>query len=82
MTLAILRLLAFSGRGSAYAGRSGSLAEYRRQDLSPGGRARNALRQLAELPWFARNVAIKVAIVLKAPWAARLLGHDSRHWPY
>jgi len=81
VTLAILRLLAFSGRFE-YTGRSGSLAEYRRRDLAPRARARNALRQLAELPWFARNVAVKVAIVLKAPWAARLLGHDSPHWPY
>ena len=81
VTLAIVRLLAGSGR-FRYVGRSGSLAEYRRQDLTARGRARNALRQLAELPWFARNVAIKVAIVLKAPWAARLLGHDSPHWPY
>ena len=81
VTLAIVRLLAFSGR-FRYAGRSGSLAEYRRQDLTGAQRVRNGLRQLAELPWFARNVAVKVALVLKAPRLARLLGHDSPHWPY
>jgi predicted O-methyltransferase YrrM len=81
VTLAILRLLAFSGR-FRYTGRSGSLAEYRRRDLSGAERVRNAARQMAELPWFARNVAVKVALVLKAPRVARLLRHDSPHWPY
>jgi hypothetical protein len=81
VTLAILRLLALGSR-FRYTGRSGSLAEYRRQDLGGRQRVRNALRQMAELPWFARNVAIKVAIVLKVPRVARLLGHDSPHWPY
>ena len=45
-----------------YLGRAGSLADYRREDLrGAGARVRNALRQLAQLPWFARNVAVKVA---------------------
>jgi hypothetical protein len=84
VTLALLRLLLFGG-AFVYAGRERSLAEYRRvgQPLSVAERVRNAGRQLAELPWFARNVLIKVAIVLRAPRAVlRLLGHDSRDWPY
>ena len=84
VTLALLRLLALGG-DFVYAGRERSLAEYRRvgTPLRPAERARNALRQLAELPWFARNVAIKVALVLKAPRPLlRLLGHDSPDWPY
>ncbi|MEA2443323.1 MAG: hypothetical protein QOJ12_615, partial [Thermoleophilales bacterium] len=60
VTLAITRLLLFSSEFS-YAGRSGSLAEYRRatRRLTMGERYRNAARQLGQLPWFARNVVVK-----------------------
>ena len=84
VTLALLRLLALGG-DFVYSGRERSLAEYRRvgKPLSSGERLANAARQLRELPWFARNVLIKVAIVLRAPSAVlRLLGHSSRDWPY
>jgi predicted O-methyltransferase YrrM len=83
VTLALLRLLSL-GRDFVYAGRERSLAEYRRvaRPLSPSERARNAARQLAELPWFARNVAIKLALVLRARPLLRALGHDSSEWPY
>jgi hypothetical protein len=84
VTLALLRLLLVGG-SFVYAGRERSLAEYRRvgRPLSVGERGRNAARQVAELPWFARNVLIKVAIVARAPSPLlRLLGHDSRDWPY
>src|SRR3954470_1467806 len=52
VTLAILRLLALGG-GFRYAGRTGSLAEYERVPVEGAARRRNALRQVAELPWFA-----------------------------
>jgi hypothetical protein len=83
VTLALLRLLAIGG-DFVYAGRERSLAEYRRVGaaLSPLERVRNAARQLAELPWFARNVMIKVALVLRARPVLRLLGHRSPEWPY
>jgi hypothetical protein len=83
VTLALLRLLALGG-DFLYVGRERSLAEYRRvaKPLSAVERARNAGRQLAQLPWFARNVLIKVAIVLRARPVLRLLGHDSYDWPY
>jgi hypothetical protein len=83
VTLALLRLLVFGG-DFVYAGRERSLAEYRRvgRPLRVPERARNAARQLAELPWFARNVLIKLAIVLRARPVLRLLGHDSLDWPY
>ena len=45
-------------------------------------RVRNALRQLAELPWFARNLAVKVALVARVRPLARLLGHRDDNWPY
>jgi len=71
VTLAILRELAFGGR-FRYVGRARSLTEYR-ADLAEEPRARvvNALRQLAQLPWFAYNVVLKVLTVLKirrGPW--------------
>jgi hypothetical protein len=66
-----------------YRGRSGSLAEYERvAGLGPVRRAYEAARGLAELPWFARNLAIKVLLVARLPGAARLLGHRSGVWPY
>ncbi|MBA2281463.1 MAG: class I SAM-dependent methyltransferase [Actinomycetota bacterium] len=66
VTLALVVALA-SGRTWRYDGRVGSLASYTKV---PGG-VRSALRQLAELPWFARNVVKKVLITLKlrsGPW--------------
>jgi SAM-dependent methyltransferase len=83
VTLALLRLLALGG-DFVYAGRERSLAEYRRvgRPLRLAERVPNAARQLAELPWFARNVLIKLAIVLRARPLLRLLGHDSHDWPY
>jgi predicted O-methyltransferase YrrM len=83
VTLALLSALALGGR-FAYAGRSRSLAEYRRVErpLRAVERVRNAVRQLAQLPWFARNVLIKVALVLHLRPLTRLLGHRSGEWPY
>jgi hypothetical protein len=65
VTLALLRHVTFGPW--TYVGRSGSMAEYRRER---GGRA-SALRQLAQLPWFARNVVLKALIlarVRRGPW--------------
>jgi predicted O-methyltransferase YrrM len=83
VTLALLRLL-FLGREFTYRGRTRSLAEDRRAERPLRGlaRARNAARQAAQLPWFARNVLVKVALVLRVPGLPRALGHRSREWPY
>jgi predicted O-methyltransferase YrrM len=81
VTLAIAREL-LTGSRFRYLGRAGSLAEYRREDLSAPERARNALRHLAELPWFARNLAVKLALVLRLRPVAGLLGHRDGPWPY
>jgi phage-related tail protein len=72
VTLATLASVTFGGDWR-YVGRTRSLAEYRRERLSGARRAANTLRQLAQLPWFAWNVAIKVLI------AAHVLRRD---WPY
>ena len=80
VTLALLSTTAFSARWR-YAGRVGSLAEYRRAELAPRDRLANACRQVAQLPWFVRNLAIKVLIVAKLGRLTRLLGHRGG-WPY
>lgn len=81
VTLAILASLTFSGKWR-YVGRSRSLAEFRAEDLGGGDRVKNVGRQLAQLPWFARNVLIKALTVAKLKSATRLLGHDGSPWPY
>jgi predicted O-methyltransferase YrrM len=65
-----------------YAGRSGSLAEYHREDLDTRVRIANAGRQLAELPYFVRNLLVKVLIVLRLRPLTRLLGNRTGEWPY
>lgn len=77
VTLALLRALVFS-REWRYLGRSRSLAQWERAAPLRG----NALRQLASLPWFGRNVVVKVLIVARLPRVARLLGHRDGPWPY
>jgi predicted O-methyltransferase YrrM len=70
VTLAILRALAFSRR-FRYVGRSQSMTEYRRELVAGADRLRNATAQLAQLPWFAKNLFLKVLIVAKlkkGPW--------------
>jgi predicted O-methyltransferase YrrM len=81
VTLASARLLFASGR-FRYVGRTGSLAEYRRDRLDAAGRVRSALRQAAQLPWFGRNLIVKLALVAGLGPLARLLGHRSGPWPY
>jgi predicted O-methyltransferase YrrM len=71
--------------GWRYAGRTGSLAEYRRlaAPLRGSERARDAARQLAQLPWFARNVLFKVLVLAGLRSVAHRLGLPAgMHWPY
>jgi predicted O-methyltransferase YrrM len=82
VTLAIFSSLLFSGRWR-YVGRSRSLAEYRAEPVQGvAARAGNLARQLAQVPWFVRNVAIKGLLVAKLVGVAKALGHDGGPWPY
>ena len=82
VTLAPLTTTFFGGRWR-YVGRSRSMAEYRRADLSALGRLANGARQAPQLAWFVRNVAIKVLILARLGPLTRLLGHrDPTEWPY
>lgn len=81
VTLALLSSLLFSSRWR-YVGRSRSLAEYRAEPVSGTAQLANVGRQLAQLPWFARNVLIKLLTVAKLKSLTRFLGHDDAPWPY
>ncbi len=77
VTLALL-FRALPGRGLRYLGRVGSLAIFER--ARPGRRDR--LRLLAELPWWARNVGIKVLLRMRLTPLARMAGHHDTFDPY
>jgi hypothetical protein len=40
------------------------------------------VRLLRQLPWFLRNVALKILLRLRLRPVARLCGHDSPYDPY
>jgi hypothetical protein len=79
--LAQLRTLLASSEWR-YSGRSGSLAEYRREVLPVGTSLSNALCQLAQLGYFVRSLAIKAALVARMRPVARVLGHRVDSWPH
>jgi hypothetical protein len=81
VTLALLCSMVTS-RDFRYVGRSTSMAEYRRERVAGAQRLASAGRQLAQLPWFARNVVIKVLITAKLGRFTRYLGHTTGDWPY
>ena len=82
VTLAIIRELMF-GRRFRYIGRARSLTVYR-ADLaaSPTSRATNAFRQVAQLPWFVKNLGVKVLISLKLGGVLRAITKREPEWPY
>ncbi|MCW3016546.1 MAG: hypothetical protein JWO02_3638 [Solirubrobacterales bacterium] len=77
VTGALLRHMVLH-RGWRYRGRARSLAVYERTANTPEAVA----RQLAQLPWLARNIVVKVLIVAGLGRAARWLGHRDGPWPY
>lgn len=82
VTLAIGREL-LGGRRFRYVGRTRSLAEYRADlDGGLGARLVNAARQLAQLPWFARNVALKVVLTVGGRRLLQALRRPVPEWPY
>jgi predicted O-methyltransferase YrrM len=79
VTLAILRELTFGSR-FRYVGRSRSMTVYR-ADL--GGRSlANIARQLLQLWWFAKNLALKGLLKLGLGTVLRRLGRRVPDWPY
>jgi hypothetical protein len=77
VTTAML-VVGLTSRRSRFLGRTGSLALFERATPSPADR----LRLLAQLPWFGRNLVIKVLLRLRWGHVARLLGHAGPADPY
>ena len=77
VTLGVLRHV-LPARDLRYVRRTGSLAVLEKAHPTTGDR----LRILAELPWWLRNVGIKVLLRLRLRSMARLVGHDSPYDPY
>ncbi len=82
VTAALLRALV-GGSRFRYVGRSRSMTIYR-ADLGRGLRTRvaNGARQLAQLPWFVKNVLLKVMLSLRWGRLMRRLGRPVPDWPY
>jgi hypothetical protein len=82
VTLAILRELLL-GSKFRYVGRSRSLTIYR-ADLASGllDRVKNAAQQLVQLPWFLKNVALKVFLSAGLGKIMTKLGRTAPEWPY
>jgi hypothetical protein len=77
VTLGILRHV-LPAADLRYERRAGSLALFRVGRPS----VRDRLRIVGELPWWLRNVFLKVLLRLRLRPVARLLGHDSPYDPY
>lgn len=77
VTVALLALL-LPSRRLAYRGRVGSLATFER--ARPSWRDRSAM--LAELPWWLRNVGVKVLLRLRLRRLAGMVGHVGDADPY
>jgi len=82
VTLAIVRELMF-GRRWRYIGRARSLTEFR-ADLDGTRRSRvgNAGRLLLQLPWFVKNLLIKVLLTLKLGGVLKTITGRDPEWPY
>jgi len=82
VTLAILRELLLGSR-FRYVGRSRSMTIYRADlDGGLGARLSNAGRQLAQLPWFVKNLAQKLALTLGLGKVLARFGRSVPEWPY
>jgi SAM-dependent methyltransferase len=82
VSLAIVRELMFGSRWR-YVGRARSLTEYRADlDGTLRSRAGNAARQALQLPWFAKNLLVKVLLTLKLGGLLRKVTGREPEWPY
>ena len=77
VTLALL-LFVLPGRELRYLGREGSLATFERAGPSLADR----MRIVAEIPWWIRNIGIKILLRLRLTPLARAVGHHDTYDPY
>ncbi len=82
VTLAIVRELMFGSRWR-YVGRARSLTEYCADlDGTPRSRVVNAARQAMQLPWFAKNLVVKVMLTVKLGGVLKKVTGREPEWPY
>jgi predicted O-methyltransferase YrrM len=82
VTLAILRELMVGSR-FRYVGRARSLTEFRADlDGTTTSRSVNALRVAAQLPWFVKNLLVKVLISAKLGGLLKVITGREPEWPY
>jgi methyltransferase family protein len=81
VTLGLVRHV-LPSRRLRYLDRTGSLARFEIAPVSSPVSRADRLRILAELPWWLRNVGIKVLLRLRLYPLARLAGHHDRADPY
>ena len=82
VTLAIARRL-LVGRRFRYVARARSMAIFRVDlDSSTKARASNALHVIAQLPWFAQNLGLKVLLSLGLGKLLAKFGKPVPEWPY
>ncbi len=77
VTLAVL-LRVVPSRRLTYTGRVGSLARF----VADPPTLRDRVRILGELPWWVRNVVVKILLRLRLYPLARLMGHHGSYDPY
>ena len=77
VTLGLLRVVLLGGEWT-YVSRQTSLALFRKAPPSTGDR----IRFVKQLPWWLRNVVVKVLLRLRLQPVARALGHDGDYDPY
>jgi hypothetical protein len=77
VTLALL-VHALPARDLTYVGRTGSLATFVKRRPT----VRDRLRMVAQLPWWARNLVVKILLRLRLRCLAGLLGHRGEYDPY
>ncbi len=59
------------------------MTHYRRErPRRAGAGAQRRCARRRQLPWFARNVVIKVLIIAQLGRLTSLFGHDPAFWPY
>ncbi len=82
VTAAIVRSLMFGSR-FRYVGRARSMTIYHVDlDGSAVSRATNAARQMLQLPWFVKNVMLKVLLSIGLGKVMKRLGRPEPEWPY
>ncbi len=81
VTLALFTTTAVSRRWR-YRGRVGSLAEFERTGVTGARWLGDLGVHLLQVPWFVRNLAVKVLLTLRLRPLTRLLGHRTGDWPY